>query len=263
MRRIGLFLLSFLLLLCSCSGQVDEASYERLAEWHAGYAALMRAEVGFMMEAAFRDPDTGQSGVLYYISGEACYDAASQLAWQKFTATLLAATSNAEEYYADGIKRHVEDGSVYVIETSPEALFGAFPYHTVPLPAVSELKSLSEEESDGGMLYTLVSSVGQKQLVEDIWQLDLYALAGIAVPDREKEAYGDVTYTYSVSDGRIRTLFVSLTVSLYETAGYTPGYTPKEEDYRLDLTLRAQISLRAEGEAVEIPAYQEEQGEMS
>lgn len=262
MRRTGLLLLSFVLLLCACSEKPDEADYGQLAGLHADYAAQTRAEVGFMMEASFRDPDTGQAGVLYYISGEARYDGTAQIAWQKFTATLLAATSNAEEYYADGIKKHVENGTVYDLATAPEELFGAFPYHTVPLPAFSGVKSLTVEESDGGMLYTLTASSGQKQLVEEIWRLDLYALAGIRLPDREKETYGDAVYTFSVADGRIRSLFVKLTVSLYETAGYTPGYTPKEEDYRLDLTLNAQISLRAEGEAVEIPVW-EEQGELS
>lgn len=252
---IGLILA---LLLASCGKKPDAAAYELLSGLQAELEARTRAELGFWMEASFRDPETGKGGVLYVLDGETRYDTVAQIAWQRFTATRLGATAAGEEYYRDGTKTHVEGGQVTLLPTGPEAMFGAFPYRLAPLPALSELKSLQKEENGSGTLYTLVSETGQEQLLGEIWGLDLYALAGISTPDREKEAYGDVIYTWSVTDGTVNTLYVELTVSLFEKAGYTPGYTGGDDDGRLDLTIRTRLSFRSAGDAVEIPAYEEE-----
>lgn len=244
-------------LLSACTAKPDETVYGTLSELHGKYTSVTRAQLGFMMEATFRDEDSGEAGTLYYMQGESRYDSAEDIAWQKFTATLLAATYNAEEYYADGEKLHLENGEEYRLESSADAFFGAFPYCTVPLPAFSDVSTLTAEPNGDATLYTLTASAGQKSLIEDVWQLDLYSLAGIVVPNRGKESFSDVTYTFSVKNGEIRSLTVKLTASIYETPGYTPGYTPNDEDYRLDLTVTAQISVKATGEAVEIPTYSE------
>lgn len=254
-RRMFAALLASLLLLCACAEKPDAEAYDTLSALQADLAAQTRASLGFRMEASFRDPDTGKSGVLYYLDGETRYDMSAGIAWQRFTMTRLGATVNAEEFYENGVRTHVENGQETLIQTEPDALFGSFPYRRTPLPAFADLKSLQTEKNSSGMLYTLTSSTGQKQLIEEIWGLDLYALAGIAVPDPEKESYGNVIYTWSVSGEDIRTIFVKLTVSLYEKAGYTPGYTAKDDAGRLELTIQAQVSFREAGSAVEIPAY--------
>lgn len=251
----ALFAAAFLAL-CACAEKPDAAAYEALADLQAALEAQTRAALDFRMEASFRDPDTGEGGVLYEVSGETKFDTGAQTAWQRFTATRLGATGNGEEYYADGVRTHVENGQVTLLPIQAEELFCVFPYRVIPLPALSELKRLQTEESSGGELYTLVSAAGQKQLVEEIWGLDLYALAGISTPDRERESYGDVTYTWSVKDGTVRTLYVQLTVSLFEKAGYTPGYTAQDDDGRLDLTIQTRLSFGETGESVEIPAYE-------
>lgn len=256
-KRLLLLLAAVLLLTGACSEKPDAAMYETVSQLHAGYAELSRAHLGFMMEASFRDEDSGEAGVLYYISGDAKYDIAADTAWQSFTATLLAATYKAEEYYADDRVMHIEGEEVFELQTPSAEFFGAYPYQPVPLPAFSSVKTLTEESSGDATMYTVVAAEGQKQLVEEVWKLDLYQLAGIVVPNRDKESYGDVTYTFSVKDGKVQALYVKLTVSIYETPGYTPGYTPKDEDYRLDLTVSAQITLRETGDAVEIPVYNE------
>ena len=259
-KRFFLLLLAATMLFASCSAKPDEEMYQSLVSRHEAYACEKRAEIGFMMEASFRDDDSGKAGVLYYMNGEARYDSASETAWQSFTATLLAATYKAEEYYADGKKTHIESGEVLELEMSADDFFGAFPYRTVPLPAFSEVIALTEERNGDATLYTLTASSGQKELIEEVWKLNLYELAGITVPNTEKESYGDVTYTFSVKDGKVQSLMVKLAVSVYETPGYTLGYTPKDEDYRLDLTVTAQISVRNTGETVEIPVYSEVEG---
>lgn len=248
-------LLASLLMLCACAEKPDAETYGTLSRLHAEVAAQTRAALGFRMEASFRDPDTGASGVLYYLDGETRYDTAAAVAWQRFTVTRLGATVNAEEFYENGVRTHIENGQETLLQTGPDALFGAFPYRPVTIPALAELKDLKTEENGSGLLYTMVSPAGQRQLIEEIWGLDLYALAEITVPDREKESYGDVTYTWAVTDGQVRTLFVQLTVSLFEQSGYTPGYTANDDESRLDLTIQARLSFLAEGEAVEIPVY--------
>ena len=251
-----LSLFALLFLLTSCGKKPDAETYETLSGLHGELENLTRGELGFRMEASFRDPETGIGGVLYSIDGETRYDTEGRTAWQRFTATRLGATVTGEEYYENGVKTHVEGGQVTLFSVEPEGLFGVFPYRMPPLPALSELKSLQTEANGGGTLYTLVTAAGQKRLIEEIWGLDLYALAGVTVPDREKESYGDVTYTWSVAEGSIRTLYAELTVSLFEKTGYTPGYNAKEDDGRLDLTIRTRITFRDAGETVEIPAYE-------
>lgn len=248
--------LALCLLLVSCGGKPDAEAYERLSGLQAELGAHTRGALGFWMEASFRDSETGKVGVLYSLSGEARYDTVSQAAWQRFTATRLGATATGEEYYENGVKTHIESGQVTLLPTEAEVLFGAFPYRLPPLPAFSDLKEAKAEENGGGTLYTLVTAAGQKQLIEEVWGLDLYALAGILSPDRERESYGDVAYSWSVADGTVRTLYVQLTVSLFEKAGYTPGYTAKNEDGRLDLTIQTRITFENAGESVEIPTYE-------
>ena len=255
-RRASAAIIALLLLLVSCGGKPDAETYETLSALHTAAESRSRGESGFWMEASFRDPETGKSGVLYSLDGETKYDTDSQLAWQRFTATRLGATATGEEYYQNGVKTHIEGGQVTLLPTEPEVLFGAFPYCMPAFPALSEVKSLKAEESGGGTLYTLVTATGQKQLLEEIWGLDLYALAGITSPDRERESYGDVTCTWSVTNGEIRTLYVQLPVSLFEKTGYTPGYTAKDDDGRLDLTIQTRLTFRGAGESVEIPTYE-------
>lgn len=250
------FALALLLLLplASCGKKPDAGAYETVSGLYTELESRTRGESGFWMEASFRDPETGESGVLYALDGETRYDTVSQIAWQRFTATRLGATATGEEYYENGVKMHLEGGKVIPLPTEPEVLFGAFPYRMPALPAFSELKETKTEENSGGTLYTLVTAAGQKQLLEEIWGLDLYALAGIVSPDRERESYGDVTYTWSVADGTVRTLYVQLTVSLFEKSGYTPGYEGKDDD-QLDLTIRTRVTFRDAGDTVEIPTY--------
>ena len=166
-------------------------------------------------------------------------------------------TYNSEEYYADGVKKHIEEGEVYDFEAKPEEFFDAFPYCNIPVPGFDGVKSLSVEETYDGILYTLVATQGQKTLVEEIWKTDLYTLAGIRVPDREKEAYGDVTYIYSVKDEVVTSVTVKFTVTLFETAPYTPGYTPDDADLRLELSLTAKVTLKQSGDGVTVPVYGE------
>ena len=249
-------LLALLFLLASCGEKPDAETYETLSDLHAALESRTRGELSFRMEASFRDPETGESGVLYALDGETRYDMTAQAAWQRFSATRLGATATGEEYYENGVKTHVEGGKVLLLPTEPEVLVGAFPYRMPSLPAFSELKSLKTEENSSGTLYTLVTAAGSKQLLEESWGLDLYALAGIVSPDRERESYGDVAYTWSVADGDVRTLYVQLTVSLFEKAGYTPGYTAKDDDGRLDLTIQTRIAFRGAGDDVEIPTYE-------
>lgn len=243
-------------LLGACAAKPDEGVYGELLNAHTAFMETDRAQLGFMLEATFRDEDSGETGTLYYMQGNAKYDKQADLAWQKFTATLLAATYNAEEYYASGKKTHIESGETFELDALHQTFFGAFPYCKATIPAFADVKTLTVDSNGTAKLYTLTASVGQKELLE-LWQLDLYTLAGVVVPNRDKESFGDVTYLFSVKDGEISSLTVKLTASIYETPAYTPGYTPDDEDYRLDLSLTAQISVEAAGDAVEIPVYSE------
>lgn len=265
-RFLTLLLLALSMLLCGCETSPEEQygeSYETVSLLHKAYGEITRGELGFMMEATFRDPDTGETGVLYFLQGNGRYDTQAETAWQSFDATLLGASYHSEEYFAKGDKVHLENGEVYHLPTKAEEFFRAFPYCTIPLPPLSALTALEQDPVTGGTLYKLVFTQGQKQLAEETWKLDLYGLAGIANPDYDKESYGDMTYTITEKDGKIRSILVEFSVSIYKKAGYTPGYTPKEDDYRLDLKLTAKVEIKDQGEAVNIPVYEEASHEAS
>ncbi len=251
-----LFALTLAAAVCGCSAGLDEQAYEELAGIYENAGAVTRGALEFSMEASFRDLEIGESGVLYAIDGEARYDTAQQIAWQRFRMTRLGATADAEEFYRNGVKTHVEKQETTTTPTEPETLFGVFPYRLPPLPALSSLAELDREENGTGLLWTTVCGTGQKELLEDVWGLDLYALAGISLPDREKESYGDVTCTWITEGDSLRSVYVRLTVTLYEQSGYTPGYGGGNDNGRLDLTVQARLSVTETGEAVEIPAYE-------
>lgn len=249
-----LCLLLCLLLASSCAAKPNAELYGAVASAYEASAWQDRAAIGFMMEASFRDPEDGQTGVLYYIKGDAKYDRVESLAWQSYTVTRLAKTETAVEWYRDGAwwNAGTDDEATHLRSASAAEVFQAFPYGRLPLPELSQVKELRAESNATGMLYTLVTAEGQKDLL-DRWQLDLYALAGITVPDREKERCGDVTYTLSVSDGQLRSVMIRMEISLFASQGYTPGYTPGDRENRLDLTLVSQITFQQAGDAVEIP----------
>lgn len=259
-KRLVLLLLAAILLLCGCESSPEELygePYEKVRLLHKSYEAVTRGEMDFLMEATFRDPETGETGVLYFLSGNGRYDKEAQTAWQTFDATLLGSSYRSEEYFANGDKVHIESGETYHLPTEAREFFRAFPYSTIPLPALSSLTLLEQNPGSNGTLYKMVSTSGQQQLVEDIWKLDLYALTGIASPDKERETYGDMTYTILERDGRLRSVLVEFTVTIYKKAGYTPGYTPTENNNRLELKITAKVELKNQGESVEIPVYEE------
>lgn len=255
MKRIAAVLLTTALLCIpvGCSSKERE-NYDALQNAYAVYEQQSRADVAFMMEATFRDASGTKNGVLYYVGGNAVYDTVLQAARQQFTATVLGDTHNAVETYRNGVKTHIEGDEVLRWEAQPEELFGAFPYQTVPLPSFDGIERLTAEQTGADtLLYTVVCKTGQKQLIEDIWKLDFYTLAGIRMPDREKEAFGEATYSFSVVNGVLRSLRVTLPLDLYEQAGYTPGYSRPAEESCLHLTLQVQLSFRATGDAVTLP----------
>ena len=259
-NRLFLLLLAVSLLLCGCQASPEEQfgePYEAVRLFHKEYEAVTRGEMDFLMEATFRDPETGETGVLYFLQGNGRYDKELQTAWQAFDATLLGASYRSEEYFASGDKVHIENGETYHLPTEADTFFQAFPYSTIPLPALASLKELEQSPASNGTLYKLVATEGQKRLVEEIWKLDLYALTGIASPDKEKESYGEMTYTVLEKDGRLCSVLVEFTVSIYKKAGYTPGYTPTGDENRLELKIKAKVELKSIGESVDIPTYEE------
>ena len=261
-KRFALLLLAIATLLCGCEASPEDLygePYEEVRLLHDAYASVTRGEMEFLMEATFRDPETGGAGVLYFLQGNGRYDKKTQTAWQTFDASLLGASYRSEEYFADGTKVHIENGDVYHLPTAAEDFFRAFPYSTIPLPELVSLRSLEQNESSNGKLYKMVFTSGQKQLVEEIWKLDLYGLTSIPNPDKEKESYGDMTYTVLIKDGMVRSILVEFTVSIYKKAAYTPGYTPKDdESNRLELKIKAKVELKGQGVSVDIPVYEEE-----
>ena len=260
-RAVSLLLLC-LTMLAGCGKAVDEQASQTLSEAVSEAASEDRFCADFLMEATFSDPGSGQSGVLYFIDGRASCDRKEQKAFQEFRVTLLGASSHACEYLTPTKKIHVEDDEQFTeeidasVQEPGDGFLAAFPYSRLTIPTLAQTESLTAPEAGNG-LYVLTAREGQKELIEKVWKLDLYTLAGITVPDREKESFGDVVYECLIKNGALSSVTVRLNAVLYQKAGYTPGYTPKDDENRLELSLRVKLSFVSFGREVQIPEYQE------
>ena len=258
MKRVMALLLALgTLLLCGCGEPtVDADAYRMLSDAVSVVNKERRFCTDFLMETTFRDPSTGRNSVLYFLDGRASCDRDKKTAFQDYKATVLGASYHAYEYLSERGRVHEENGQVMTYEQNIDDALKAFPYSLVSLPPIESLRSLVSPDTPDGS-YTLTWSEGQKELIEDVWQVDLYNMARIVVPDESKEKFGEVTCILAVKDGALASVTWTLSATIYETPGYTPGYTPKEEDSRLDLSIRAKLTFVSFGNDVKIPVYEE------
>lgn len=257
-RAAALLLAVCALLCCGCenASSPDPETYGMLSDLVSAVGSEQRFCTDFLMETTFLDPSTGKSHVLYFLDGRASCDREEKRAFQDFKATVLGASYHGCEYLSENGRVRLQDGQTTPFVQEVGQALTAFPYSAVTLPPIDSVRSLVSSDTPDGS-YTLVWSEGQKELIEDVWQVDLYSMARIVLPDRTKEKFGDVTCILAVKDGALASVTWTLSATIYETPAYTPGYTPKDEDSRLDLSIRVKLTFVSFGNDVEIPVYEE------
>lgn len=256
-RIASLLLAVCALLLCGCGERnaVDPETYAVLSGLVSAVDAEQRFCTDFLMETTFSDPSTGKSSILYFLDGRASCDRTEKKAFQDYKVTVLGASIHAHEYLSESRRVHEVDGNATLLDAEIDESLSAFPYSRISLPPIETLRSLVSPDTPDGS-YTLVWAEGQKQLIEDTWKLNLYSIARVVVPDETKEQFGEVTCVLTVKGGKLSSMTWTLTATIYEDPGYTPGYTAKDEDCRLDLSIRVKQTFVSFGEDVEIPVYE-------
>lgn len=199
-----------------------------------------RREADFQAEAVFRDPESGEGSVLYSISGHMSCDASEPRAEQSYTATYLAKTLRGEDLFLNGEKIHTEDGETVRSEADTEAVLSSFPFSVPLLPAEADVQTFERASNLRGVLYT-VTAPADAGTLEALCGWDWYGMAGIRLPDRDRESFGPLTCRYTLSGGKLVSFSAECTFRIYAAAGYTPGYSDPEAN-GLELSLRLQWS---------------------
>ncbi|MBP5230708.1 MAG: hypothetical protein ILO68_03175, partial [Clostridia bacterium] len=172
--------LALCLSLSSCGP--DLTGFGELRDAVRTFSEDPRREADFQAEAVFRDPESGEGSVLYSISGHMSCDASEPRAEQSYTATYLAKTLRGEDLFLNGEKIHTEDGETVRSE--------------------ADVQTFERASNLRGVLYT-VTAPADAGTLEALCGWDWYGMAGIRLPDRDRESFGPLTCRYTPSGGKL------------------------------------------------------------
>jgi hypothetical protein len=108
---------------------------------------------------------------------------------------------------------------------------------------------LKKDTNSAGTLYTFKVKSGYDEQLKALLGDNIYSLAKITKPQTEKTRFSEIECEYTFTQNQNgQTVLVNrqivFTAYLYETPTYTPGYTPPEEDYMLDLKVRIKVTYK-------------------
>ena len=146
--------------------------------------------------------------------------------------TVLASASRVSLSYDGSVCKTTVDGEEHTEEMTPEAVFGGLIYTRPFLPEDLE-NSRVTLSSDG--LYTVKCKTADSTRLFGLLGDDIYQIAKINVPKKEKMYCSDAVFTYRIKDGKICDYGLSYEVHLFETPPYIPNQKVDESDYELVL----------------------------
>ena len=73
---------------------------------------------------------------------------------------------------------------------------------------------------------------------------DIYSIAYINVPRKDKMYCEDAVFTYRIKDGAISDYSLAFTAHLFDTPPYVPGKDVDESGYELELFVEFNVSYR-------------------
>ena len=129
----------------------------------------------------------------------------------EMTRTVLASAAKVELEYDGTTCTTIIDGEEHTGVMSPEALFDSLLYARPAVPDEgSRISAVKCKNPDSNALFSLLGD-------------DIYSIAYINVPRKDKMYCEDAVFTYRIKDGAISDYSLAFTAHLYDTPPYVPG----------------------------------------
>ena len=221
-----------LLIFSGCGGTVDitpirEAVANAPEQAHGSFTANIR----------FGD----ELATLLFSMGSFDADYEKNTLSAEMTRTVLASAAKVELEYDGTTCTTIIDGEEHTGEMSPEALFGSLLYARPAVP--DEGSKISASLSADG-LYTVKCKNPDSNALFSLLGDDIYSIAYINVPRKDKMYCEDAVFTYRIKDGAISDYSLAFTAHLFDTPPYVPGKDVDESGYELDLFVEFNVSYR-------------------
>ena len=159
----------------------------------------------------------------------------------EMTRTVLASAAKVELEYDGTTCTTIIDGEEHTGEMSPEALFDSLLYARPAVP--DEGSKISASLSADG-LYTVKCKNPDSNALFSLLGDDIYSIAYINVPRKDKMYCEDAVFTYRIKDGVISDYSLAFTAHLFDTPPYVPGKDVDESGYELELFVEFNVSYR-------------------
>ena len=253
MRRAALIpLLALLALLIGGCGSGGDYSAVRSAVEHNN--SQSRYKASFVTELTLE----GGTVTLLFMQGSYSADRDKEILHSSCVEVYMGTSSTLVEMYSDGYVYTEHNGEKIKYRSEPQDIFGYMHFARPISFNASDINRLSVSSNASGNLYRYTVKGDYRQQLLDIIGDGIYGLARINKPQTDKTGFGEIRVedTLTEEDGQLVLASRQMTflMYLYDTPPYTPGYTPPEKDYMLEVTVRIKVSYTERGEGVEISA---------
>lgn len=255
MRRIVCFLLTAAVLAVALSGCDQSDRFSAVQQAVENTNAQKRYKADFMAEFTFAD----EAATLLFMQGSYAIDREKQLLHSSYANSYFGVPSQVTEMYTDGYVYTEMEGNKNKYKKKADELFCYLQYAEALNFIYSDIKDFSEDENSKGTLYKFTVESGYDEQLLKLMGEGIYDLAKIERPQKEKTRFGEIECEYTVTkndsgESMLASCQTVFTMYLYNTPPYSPGYTPPEEDYMLELKVRLKVSYTEFGNSVAIQA---------
>lgn len=244
MRRTAFILLTLALTSGLLSGCGEKVPYSEVSAGIQNTNAIRRYNASFIAEMTFEN----ETATLLYQQGSYSIDRDAQQLYAEYVRTYLGASDKVTEMYKDGYVYLSDSSGKTRYESKPEFL-GYLQYAEALDFNEKDVSNLKKSKNSSGTLYTFKVKSGYDEQLKTLLGDNIYSLAKIAKPQKDKTHFSEIECEYTFTQDKngqpvLATRQIMFTVYLYDTPAYTPGHTPKEEDYRLDLKVRIRVTYK-------------------
>lgn len=244
MRRITRFLLTVALASGLLAGCGEKVSFSEISAGIENTNAVKRYQASFITELTF---EKGTATLLYQ-QGSYSIDRDKQQLSSEYVRTYLGSSDKVTEMYKDGYVYLNDKNGKSKYKSKPEFL--SYMHYAEALNFnEKDVTNLKKGTNSTGTLYTFKVKSGYDEQLKTLLGDNIYSLAKLSKPQTDKTRFSEIECEYTFTQNQngqtvLANRQIEFTVYLYDTPPYTPGYTPPEEDYMLDLKVRIKVSYK-------------------